>query len=99
MLSYHMGVKFDRILDKFDGPFEELTDELRPPAGKITGLGDAAGFFLDCRMNDSFRAVNRLLAAGEEVKRLEKSFTANGTTYPAGTFFVTRKDTTRKLVE
>jgi hypothetical protein len=50
-------------------------------------------------MNDSFRAVNRLLASGEEVRRLEKPFTAGGTTYPAGTFFITRKETTRKNVE
>ena len=30
-LAYQMGVKFDRILDGFDGPFEELKDEVPPP--------------------------------------------------------------------
>ena len=36
-------------------------------------------------MNDSFRAVNRLLASGEEVRRLAtKPFAADGATYPAG---------------
>jgi hypothetical protein len=42
-LAFQMGVKFDRILEKLDGPFEELPDEVKPPAGKITGQGDAAG--------------------------------------------------------
>ena len=98
-LAFQMGVKFDRILEKCDGPFEELKDEVSPPRAKVSGAGDAAGFFLDDRMNDSFRAVNRLLAAGEEVRRLQKPFQVNGTTYPAGTFFIARKDTTRRLVE
>ncbi len=32
-LAYQMGVKFDRILDDFDGPFEKLTDFAKvPPA-------------------------------------------------------------------
>src|SRR5262249_21762049 len=71
-LPFQMGVKFDRILDAFEGPFEELKDEVAPPAAKVSGGGDVAGFLLDTRMNDAFRAVNRLLAAGEGVKRLCK---------------------------
>lgn len=98
-LAYQMGVQFDRILDKFDGPFEELTDEVKPPPAKVSGPGDAAGYFLDCRMNDSFRAVNQLLALGEEVRRLQKPFTVGATVYPAGTFFVARKNATRQNVE
>src|SRR5207248_6010508 len=73
-LAYQMGVKFDRYLDLFDGPFEELTDEIPPPPAKVASFGASAGYFLDARMNDSFRAVNRLLAAGEEVRRLQKPF-------------------------
>ena len=37
-LAYQMGVKFDRILDGFDGPFERLTTFIEPP-----GDGGAAG--------------------------------------------------------
>jgi uncharacterized membrane protein YgcG len=98
-LAFQMGVRFDRQIDPFDGPFEELAAEAPPPAAKVTGDDTAAGFFLDTRMNDSFRAVNRLLAAGEEVKRLHKPFKAGDTTHPAGTFFVVRKDTTRKQLD
>ncbi len=96
-LAFQMGVQFDRILDGFDGPFEELKSEVPPPAAKV--MAGSAGFFLDTRMNDSFRAVNRLLAAGEDVRRLKEPFKVNGTTVPAGTFFVVRKATTQKLVE
>ena len=31
-LAYQMGVKFDRLVDGFDGPFEELKDEVKPPS-------------------------------------------------------------------
>lgn len=98
-LAFQMGVRFDRQLDPFDGPFEELTTEVPPPSAKVTGDDTVAGFLLDTRMNDSFRAVNRLLAAGEEVRRLQKPFKLGETTHPAGTFFIVRKGTTRKQLE
>ena len=98
-LAFQMGVKFDRILEGFDGPFEEIkTETVPPPPAKVIGAGDIAGYYLDTRMNDSFRAVNKLLAAGEEVKRLKEPVEVGGTKYPAGTFFVARKGTTPALV-
>jgi hypothetical protein len=98
-LAFQMGVQFDRILDGFDGPFEELKDEIPPPPARVTNAEGAAGFFLDTRMNDSFRAVNQLLKAGEDVRRLQQAFAANGIHYPAGTFFVTKKTSTQPLLE
>ena len=79
-----MGVQFDRILDGFDGPFEELKDEVHPPPAKVLDAEDAVGFFLHIRTNDAFRAVNQLLAAGEEVRRLKEPFIAEGIKAPAG---------------
>jgi hypothetical protein len=98
-LAYQMGVQFDRILDGFDGPFEELNDEIPPPSAKVHAAEGAVGFFLSTATNDSFRAVNRLLKAGEEVRRLTKPFTAEGMTHPAGTFFITLRPTTLPLLE
>jgi hypothetical protein len=98
-LAFQMGVKFDRLLEGFDGPFEELTDEVKPPPGKITAPSVVVGYLLDTRLNDSFRAVNRLIAAGEEVCRLQSEFAVEGAKHPAGTFFIASKSTTRAIVE
>ena len=35
-LAYQMGVKFDRILDGFDGPFEKVSGLQKPAAGRVT---------------------------------------------------------------
>jgi hypothetical protein len=98
-LAYQMGVTFDRVLDGFDGPFEEVHGPLPPPPARVLDAEGAVGFFLGTRANDSFRAVNRLLAAGEEVRRLQEPFTVQGATHPAGMFFVTRRPTTLPLLE
>jgi hypothetical protein len=98
-LAFQMGVAFDRILDGFDGPFEELKEEIAPPPGLVSHADGAVGYLLDTRLNDAFRAVNQLLKAGEEVRRLQQPLALQGTTYPAGTFFVKRKDSTKALVE
>jgi hypothetical protein len=50
-------------------------------------------------MNDAFRAVNRLLASGEDVHRLRKPLAANGTTFPVGSFVIARKETTLPALE
>jgi hypothetical protein len=98
-LAYQMGVQFDRILDGFDGPLEEVKGPFAPPAGKVTGAQGAAGFFLDTRTNDSFHAVNQLLKAGLEVRRLQEPFTAAEEKYAAGTFFVPSKGRTNRQLE
>ncbi len=92
-LAYQMGVVFDRVLDGFDGPFEKLTDFAKPPAGSIRGGQTAAGYYFSHKSNDSFIAINRLLAANEEVTWLW-----NGP-MGYGTFYVTAKPTTRALLQ
>jgi hypothetical protein len=96
--AFQMAVHFDRILEGFDGPFEALKDEVPPPPARVTGEPGCAGYLLDTQLNDSFRAVNQLLKAGEEVRRLQQSFAVNGTKYPAGTFFIPQKETTRTIL-
>lgn len=87
-LAFQMGVKFDRILDGFDGPFEEVRGPQSPPRGRVTHVKDESGFWLDCRTNDSFRAVNRLLSNHIEVRRLRAPFLVDQATQSPGTFFV-----------
>lgn len=100
-LAYQMGVKFDRILDGFDGPFEKITGTVAPlPAGKVNGTaGKAAGFVLSGRYNDGFRAANRLLAAGETVYRLAQPWKQGNKTYEAGSFYVAAKGSTAGAVQ
>lgn len=84
-LAYLMGVQFDRVLEDFSGPFEKLNGFIDLPAGKVSGTG-AAGYLLSHKVNDSFKAINKLLAAGEDVYWLKGS---NG--LEAGTIFVPAK--------
>jgi hypothetical protein len=74
-LAFQMGVKFDRILESFDGPFETMPyGQLQLAATKApTG---SAGYEIKASLNDAFIVVNDLLKAGADVQRL-----ANGNFY------------------
>src|SRR5207244_2574125 len=37
-LAYQMGVQFDRSLDAFDGPFEEIQGPLAPPPAQVNDV-------------------------------------------------------------
>src|SRR4051812_24219097 len=65
-IAYSMGIKFDRILDGFDGPFEKIPDLAAVPAGTVTAAPSGGGYLLSHQVNDAFVAVNRLLKASEE---------------------------------
>jgi hypothetical protein len=64
-LAYQMGVQFDRVIEGFDGPFDKIEGLAVVPAGRVAGSG--AGYTFSHKLNDSFTAVNRLLAAGYDV--------------------------------
>jgi hypothetical protein len=89
-LAYQMGVKFDRVLENLDGPFEKLEGLQKPAPGKVTGAG-GAGYLFSHATNDSFLAINRLLAAGEAV-----SWVTTGE--QQGAFFVTARPSTAGVV-
>jgi len=65
-LAFQMGVKFDRVLDGFDGPFERVT-AVSHPVGRVAGVEQPAGYLVSHHQNDAFVAVNRLMKAGEIV--------------------------------
>jgi hypothetical protein len=77
-LAYTMGIKFDRLLDAFDGPFQRIpygqlqTAEPHPSDQRYPSV-----FHLPARSNASYVAVNDLLKAGKPVYRA----TANGDFY------------------
>ncbi len=86
-LALQMGVKFDRILDGFDGPFVKIADLLAKPTVAVT-LGKGRAYLIDRRINDGFLAVNRLLAAKLPVRALSQPLTVAGATYPTGSWYV-----------
>ena len=93
-LAFQMGVKFDRELDDFSGPFERLTDFAKAPAGSIKAAqGTPVGYYFTHQANDSFIVVNRLLAANEDV-----SWLWNGP-FGYGTFYVASKPTTAAILQ
>jgi Zinc carboxypeptidase len=98
--AFQMALKFDRVLDGFNGPFEVIKDlVVAPPPAQVLDAEKAEGFFLSVRTNDAFRAVNRLLKAGEEVRRLQGPAVVEGVTHAAGMFYIARKPSTLPLLE
>jgi hypothetical protein len=88
-LAYQMGVKFDRVLDGFDVPgAKEITGLAAVPAAKVAAAPNATGFLVSHAMNNAFLAVNKALKAGADVYVLRSPLSANGKTYPAGTFWI-----------
>src|SRR5437016_8053583 len=83
-LAYQMGIVFDRFLDGLDGPFEKINGLARAPSGTVGNVPNSTGFLLSHQLNDSFIAINRLLAAGEDVYWLKQPLSANGKTYGPG---------------
>jgi hypothetical protein len=98
-IAYSMGIKYDRILDGFDGPFEKIPDLAPVPKGNVTPAAAGGGYLVSHQVNDSFVAVNRLLKASEDVYWLKSAVSANGKQYPVGTMYVTAKATTLPILQ
>ena len=97
-LAYQMGVQFDRVIDGFDCPCEVVKDLATPPAGTVASA-NAAGFLVSHQVNDAFIAVNRALKAGNDVYWLRSPMTANGKTYPVGSFYIASKSGTPAMLQ
>jgi hypothetical protein len=84
-LAFQMGVRFDRILDDFSGPFQQLPyGELQSPVAFAFSPVTSGGYLLSTQVNNAFIAVNNLMKAGVKVYRLPEG--AGGEV--PGTFFV-----------
>ena len=98
-LAYQMGIAFDRILDGFDGPFEEIDGFATPPAGMVADADGARGFLMSHEVNDGFLVTNRVLAAGGKVYWLTEPVTAGGRSWPAGTVYLRSSSRVRRVVD
>jgi hypothetical protein len=98
-LAFQMGVKFDRVLEGFDGPFEKVNGLIKPAPGKVTTAPATIGYLTSHQVNDSFIATNRLLKDNEEVYWIKQPFSAGGKSYPAGTIFIPAKPSTQAKLQ
>jgi zinc carboxypeptidase len=98
-LAYMMGVKFDRVLDGFDCPCTKIEGMAVPPAGAVAGATNVRGLLLNHEANDAFIAVNRALKAGAAVYWLKSPMTANGHTYPTGSFYIEAPANVRAIAD
>jgi hypothetical protein len=100
-------LKFDRVLDSFDGPFEKLSDVIKPAPGKVTdlssgalakeGTAGAVGYVVNHKNNDSIIVVNRLLKANEEAFFVgDRSYQSTDGT---GVIFITARPTTKAVLD
>jgi len=95
-LAFQMGVKFDRILEGVEGSFERI-EQVTTPAGRVTGSPAPAGYLVN-HQNDAFTAVERLLAAGEDVfwpRDRSIGNTVDGT----GAMYIKARRETRPILE
>ncbi len=97
-LALQMGVEFDRILEGFSGPFEEIEWLAEPMAGVVAGAGSPAGYVVD-HVNAAFTAVNRVLAGGGEVFWVEGTVDAEGVSLEPGAFYIPAGAATRSRLE
>jgi hypothetical protein len=94
-----MGVKYDRIQDAFDGPFEKIAGLLPPPASTISGPASPAGYLISHEINNSFIMINRLLKAGGDVYWLKQEQTVDGKSIGTGAIWVPASAAVRPILD
>jgi hypothetical protein len=92
-----MGVRVDRVEQRFAAQ-AEVIDEVDTPVGHVSSEA-SYGYALSHQDNLSALAVNRLLAAGDEVSWSGEAFQAGGRTHSAGTIIVGQRSGTAQRVE
>jgi hypothetical protein len=97
-VAFQMGVKFDRILDGFDGPFERIDGFADATGGRITNASGAVGFVASHRVNDVFIATNRLMKDGESVFWLAQPTAVSGES-EYGSIYIPVGSSTRQKLE
>ena len=89
-LAEFMGVKVVEAAKPFEGSFKKVK-AVRFPRGSLKGDSDH-GYLLDGRLNDSLKAVNRLLKKGLLVYRADKEVKVRETTFPRGSFYIPKQE-------
>jgi len=94
-LGMLMGVDTVQIAEPFKASLTLLVEDASLAPGDVVGSGTT--YLLSHESNQSFVALNRLLALGATVEWARQPLTADGTSYPAGVMLVENVD--RNLLE
>jgi hypothetical protein len=87
-LAFQMGIKFDRILDGFEGPFQKIKyGEIQYPPKLTVPVAPKAGYLLSPQINNSFIVINDLIKAGIQTYRLSEGEQGNQGVEP-GSFYI-----------
>jgi hypothetical protein len=90
-LAYLMNVKFDRLQDDFNGPFQAIPyGELQKVEDKVVNLAKA--YLINAESNNAFTAINELLKAKENVYRIH-----SGT--DQGDFYIPVNAESQKIIQ
>ncbi len=100
-LAFSMGVKFDRILDGFDGPFVRASGLQSPivVAMKGAAAGSPAGYLISHRDDNAFTLENRLMKSKADLFWLKDSPTVDGDEVGAGALWVPASPAAKEVIE
>ncbi|MBI3982711.1 MAG: peptidase M14 [Gemmatimonadetes bacterium] len=96
-LAMQIGANVVRVNDRFTATTQAVGDSATP-SGEVRGTA-GFGYALSRRVNASARAVNRLLAQGEQVHWAAAAFVDGTTRHDAGTFVVERRAGTEQRLQ
>ena len=83
-MAEFMGVEAVPVQGNLEGNFEAVT-EPEPLAGEVVGTSQV-GYLFDGKLNDSFKALNRLFDQDVEVIRLHEPVSVGDEKFPTGAF-------------
>jgi len=96
-LPYQMGVKVATVNTPLEVALTPL-EKVVPPSGNVE-RGAGYAYLIYPKTNNSFIAVNRILAKGGEVLRAKDTFSVRGKSYPPGTFIIPSGSVSRSFID
>jgi len=85
-MAEHLGVSMKEVAESFGGKFT-FVKTVDFPEGSIKNRSKQ-GYILDGRLNDGFKAINRLLKRGFKIYRVDKELEIDGVSLPKGAFYI-----------
>jgi hypothetical protein len=96
-LAMQMGIRYDRLMDGFSGPFAPVNGLIKVPAGRMVGSGQA-GWLVDHAVINSYVLTNRLLKADLPVSWLKAATDSDGHHFAPGAIWIPRSSAAADIV-